>query len=457
MRRTSPANGCVHALPAILLASTAAHAAPAAPDSIPPTIASARVVFDPNDPSDTALFEFVFSEPVEWFGAILPANYLDVNGGGTADQGSWFPPNRTQIRFPAGFDFGSCERIRVTNVLDEAGNAIVDDGVGNAFTFHLQEWLVRGRMNGHMAADDAPPHAFAMAGPATPLDGPACSVPLADADGDSIWTRTLFFDVPCTTAASGPETRDVAFRFTHQCNEAEPLPSDRLVTLDLAAHPDGRDTLDLWWNDEASPQVTAQDMDVIFRVGASSLLPPFGSGDSVAVVGSEFPLSWDDPPLVRLLDDGVAPDDSAGDGVLSGRVTFPAGTYRHLLYRFLHKGAADSVFAGECAGEPRAAFLDDTTFSKTMPLPIDAFYDDCLSATAAPELRSVTAGAMLRAPFPNPARGDVRVAWSLPARGRVVVRIVDVGGRVVRRLVRGELPAGAHEWLWDGRAVIATP
>lgn len=458
VRRIRPAAGCACALLASLIAAAAAIAAPAAPDSIPPVILSARAVFDPGDPSDTAQFEFVFSEPVDWFGAILPANYVDVNGGGTADQGAWFPPDRTLIRFPANFGVGSCEQIRVTGVFDEAGNGIVDDGVGNVFTFHLQEWLLRGRMGAHMASHDTPPHSFSVEGSSDPFKGPVCSVALADAEADSIWSRTVFFDAPCTTATSGPETRDISFRFWHQCGEAESLPTDRLVTLDLAAHPDGRDTLDLWWNDDVSTDVTAQDMDVVFRVSASALLPPFGAGDSVAVGGSEFPLDWSAPPLTRLRDDGTAPDDAAGDGVFSGRVTFAAGTYRNLLYRFLYRAAADSAFSGECTGEPlRSLHLDDTQYSTTTPLVLDAYYDDCQAATAAPIAAVLPPPAMLRDPFPNPAPGGARIAWAMPSRGIASVRIVDVGGRVVRHLAQGEFPAGEHHARWDGRGDDGAP
>jgi len=66
------------------------------------TIASARVVYDPANPEETALLEFVYSEPVDWFAAVHFTSYIDVNTGQNPFQGYWYPPNRAEIRFPSG-------------------------------------------------------------------------------------------------------------------------------------------------------------------------------------------------------------------------------------------------------------------------------------------------------------------------------------------------------------------
>ncbi len=52
---------------------------------------------------------------------------------------------------------------------------------------------------------------------------------------------------------------------------------------------------------------------------------------------------------------------------------------------------------------------------------------------------------------PNPASGPATLEFRLPRRGEVVVRIVDLAGRVVRELRAGMLPAGSHVLTWDGR------
>ena len=54
---------------------------------------------------------------------------------------------------------------------------------------------------------------------------------------------------------------------------------------------------------------------------------------------------------------------------------------------------------------------------------------------------------------PNPARGAARFAIELPTAGSFSAEVLDLQGRVVRRLVRSEnWSAGSHSVVWDGRA-----
>lgn len=52
---------------------------------------------------------------------------------------------------------------------------------------------------------------------------------------------------------------------------------------------------------------------------------------------------------------------------------------------------------------------------------------------------------------PNPFRGATTIRYSLPSEGRVMLRVFNVEGRVVRTLVDSVQPAGAHALVWDGR------
>ena len=54
-------------------------------------------------------------------------------------------------------------------------------------------------------------------------------------------------------------------------------------------------------------------------------------------------------------------------------------------------------------------------------------------------------------PAPNPVRGAARFSFVLPRAAAVRLTLYDLDGRVVRALVKEELPAGAHEARWDGR------
>jgi hypothetical protein len=62
----------------------------------------------------------------------------------------------------------------------------------------------------------------------------------------------------------------------------------------------------------------------------------------------------------------------------------------------------------------------------------------------------VPAAFALRAAVPNPMHGGTRIAFDLPHDSPVLLRVYDVGGRLLRTLVRGTMPAGRHDVTWDG-------
>jgi hypothetical protein len=52
---------------------------------------------------------------------------------------------------------------------------------------------------------------------------------------------------------------------------------------------------------------------------------------------------------------------------------------------------------------------------------------------------------------PNPFADRVHIRFGLERAGFVGGRILGADGRLLRRLFQGQLPAGWHEWTWDGR------
>lgn len=66
-------------------------------------------------------------------------------------------------------------------------------------------------------------------------------------------------------------------------------------------------------------------------------------------------------------------------------------------------------------------------------------------------------GFALAPAWPNPAHGSARIAYSLPAAGRVKLAVYDLAGARVRTLVDTEQPAGASSVLWDGRDAQGSP
>jgi hypothetical protein len=90
----------------------------------------------------------------------------------------------------------------------------------------------------------------------------------------------------------------------------------------------------------------------------------------------------------------------------------------------------------------RNPFVDHPEF-------VSAIYDsNNVTGVVRPDASSRT---LLRAIGPNPFQGRTTVAYDLPRRGGVALRVYDVGGRLVRVLVSEVQEAGAHTVEWDGR------
>src|SRR5262249_54831789 len=68
-----------------------------------------------------------------------------------------------------------------------------------------------------------------------------------------------------------------------------------------------------------------------------------------------------------------------------------------------------------------------------------------VSGAHAPTSLSLSGGS------PNPFRNMSTIAYSLPARTDVELRVVDVRGRLVRILDSGPRQAGEHRVDWNGR------
>ncbi|HDG68003.1 MAG TPA: T9SS type A sorting domain-containing protein, partial [candidate division Zixibacteria bacterium] len=52
---------------------------------------------------------------------------------------------------------------------------------------------------------------------------------------------------------------------------------------------------------------------------------------------------------------------------------------------------------------------------------------------------------------PNPFNASTEIQFALPTDGKVTLEVLDMSGRVVRTLVDGEMGAGFHRVVWDGK------
>jgi hypothetical protein len=63
----------------------------------------------------------------------------------------------------------------------------------------------------------------------------------------------------------------------------------------------------------------------------------------------------------------------------------------------------------------------------------------------------------IRRPLPNPTTSDVSFSIELPGSETVTISILDVVGRLVATIETGRLPAGLHEFTWDGTRAGGVP
>ena len=78
-----------------------------------------------------------------------------------------------------------------------------------------------------------------------------------------------------------------------------------------------------------------------------------------------------------------------------------------------------------------------------------SIYDDSAEVVGA-QPADLPARLAIRAPWPNPTRGDVSLALDAPRAGWAEVDVVDLAGRSVATLQRGPIAAGSHALRWDG-------
>ena len=90
------------------------------------------------------------------------------------------------------------------------------------------------------------------------------------------------------------------------------------------------------------------------------------------------------------------------------------------------------------------------------PSIVDAALDDFallgeLNTSDVPDLADPTPRYALYASRPNPAFGQAAIAFQIPSRTKVDLRLFDVSGREVATLASGDFDAGVHTVDWDGR------
>ncbi len=191
--------------------------------------------------------------------------------------------------------------------------------------------------------------------------------------------------------------------------------------------------------------ITFDAVEVVFRLDATNTPQ---DGRTFAVNGTETPgeppaFSWDVPSLNPMFDDGVAPDETADDGVYTVAVVFPTGSSLFTEYKYLVDGAYEGFDGNrgfgldpwnhDAAGSPQILPIDELT----TPVGVGG-----LPAAGLTDLANV----------PNPFNPSTDIRFTVHRAGPGSLRVFDAQGRLVRTLFTGEFATGPQSFTWDGRS-----
>ncbi len=352
-----------------------------ASDIDPPVV---QAVTPTSHPIGTGL-DVVFNEPVDQTTAETVGNYTLLDPVGTPIAVSsanldGSAPNIVHLVLGTALTAADAlYDLTVANVEDGAGNAIAT-GSGDQVCFMVKKLVFRGLFSFYLQNNSSPPDEFSIEGDLAPVTfGTLCDTGnMVDTGTDDIWEYSGLFLVTGNCGAN-TATADLQWKFAYNCATYEPLASNRVHTLDLAAG--AVDTLEFWWNNDDPTNFLVAPMDVEYFVDMSG--SGYAPGDTVGINGNVAPLTNGLPSVTELVDDGTGNDAVAGDGIFSTRVRFEVGAAKNVLYKFL----LGSTY--ECFGQTdRHVYLNDAVFDTVGgtlgPLVLPAARWDRCSTTWAP-------------------------------------------------------------------------
>jgi hypothetical protein len=237
-------------------------------------------------------------------------------------------------------------------------------------------------------------------------------------DGGSSWTGVTYFAIP-------------------------PAPLEYAWTVPPVATTQGRVKVVTWDKDGGRVEDgSAADFTivVVHDVGVVSIIQPADTVDSGAAV----------VPIAVVRNFGNAPE------------TFPirfsiGGLYTQDTSATLDPGVTDTVSFLQWIAGPVGTHIvrcstrlaSDTSYANDRALGT-VVVESLVPGIAQPENSVLPLVFALNQPYPNPLASGALIRYALPRPAQVELRIYDVAGTLVRRLVDGAQPAGYRSAYWNG-------
>lgn len=161
----------------------------------------------------------------------------------------------------------------------------------------------------------------------------------------------------------------------------------------------------------------------------------------IAFNGAGEGLRWDGMGTLHLEHDDIFGNDG-GDWI--GPIAGQFGTNGNL--------DLDPLFCDAAAGDYTLDGLSPClAVNNPSGVRIGAHGWGCGATTAVDEQATIGANALGLGSYPNPFNPLTTITFRLDQPGRARLVLHDMAGRLIRTLLAGSLPAGAHEAVWDGR------
>ncbi|PIE76825.1 hypothetical protein CSA17_00150 [bacterium DOLJORAL78_65_58] len=184
------------------------------------------------------------------------------------------------------------------------------------------------------------------------------------------------------------------------------------------------------------PDGSRADMGPLGGPGADFVAPAYVTGAAVTDLGGgQVRVSWDASPEENISHYVVYRDSAA---VFVPAPNLAVAMVDHPGTAFVDTPPHDCYYL--------VAAIDDAGHSGGYSQRVDSGGGGGTSSVGeAPRALAITGV------VPNPFNPTTRVRFDLPRTGQVSLRVYDMRGHMVRELVSGQLEAGSHDVVWNGR------
>jgi hypothetical protein len=268
------------------------------------------------------------------------------------------------------------------------------------------------------------------------------------------------------TNASVGDTIIKGYKFFYTPNSWEGG-DNRIYILTQSDYDAGEATVSRAFNDGTLQTVTNQPTEVLFTVDCNNAVSainnqPFPVVNTVHIAGGTPPLQWPDlgwpdnqiDRMIPMFDDGTHGDETAGDKIFSGIVTFPAYTIFQIQYKYgINYGDGVNNGGGNDNENAIGANHVIELFALAWSCRVDNVFGTMGNHTFTTDVNdvpgSVPTAYALDQNFPNPFNPSTKINYSLPVEGFVTLDVYNSIGQKVATLVNETKTAGNYTVNFD--------